>query len=414
MGRRGVSESRRFTPKLRGYAPLERGTPLRPIPSSVVATEQTFLDVIAGRRRGVAPSLARAALSAVERAYAGAMALRRRAYERGWRRSFDLDRPAISVGNLTVGGTGKTPVVRWLADRLRDAGRRPAVLTRGHGAVGGVSDEAAMLDALLNPPGGPGPRVPVVVDADRVRGAGRALAADPSVDAFLLDDGFQHRRARRAFDLVLVDATRPLGFDWPGDAAADDFQITPPPGRVLPRGLMREPASALSRADALLVTRSDRVSPDRLAAVVRSLGRLAPGVPVHRCRHAPAGYLDPAGKVVTPGGPAVAACGLGHPAEFFARVAADFDVRATRAFPDHHAYSEIDALSLATTAADHGAASVVVTEKDWVKIARLHRDLTIASEGGVTFVRAGVEIAFDGGDGDALLAAVMLRLDLPS
>ena len=157
--------------------------------------------------------------------------------------------PVIVVGNLTVGGTGKTPLVELLATLCRERGRSPAVLSRGYrgeGGEGGANDEARMLT------------VPVFCDASRSAAGARALAAGH--DCLLLDDGFQHRRLARDLDLVLIDALRPWGVR--GSLPA-----------VLPLGLMREPKRALRRADALVVTRADTVDERSLAALTTQLAR---------------------------------------------------------------------------------------------------------------------------------------------
>src|SRR4051812_22379030 len=185
---------------------------------------------MSGEARGVGAALLRAGLSVISPVYATVM--------RGRNAKFDLGlgvtrlpRPVISVGNITAGGTGKTPVVRWLCERLRDTGERPAVLMRGYKAAAGErGDEAAMLEGMLNRSGVQ--NVVVHAQADRVAGGLGVLRDHPDVSVFVLDDGFQHRRLARDFDLVLVDACEPLGY-----------------GRVFPRGLLREPACGLGRAD---------------------------------------------------------------------------------------------------------------------------------------------------------------------
>ena len=160
-----------------------------------------------------------------------------------------LPHPTISVGNITTGGTGKTPVVRWLAERLQEQGRRPAVLMRGYRSEGGISDEQSLLQQQL-------PEIPVIANPDRVRGAADATQKQNDIDTFILDDGFQHRRVHRDFDLVLIDATAPFGF-----------------GHILPRGSLREPLSGLRRANALLITRSSQVDVNRLKEIEVELAR---------------------------------------------------------------------------------------------------------------------------------------------
>src|SRR5262245_12493692 len=156
------------------------------------------------------------------------MRLRNWLYDRGWKRTHRAAVPVVSVGNLTVGGTGKTPCVEFVARWFRERDRRVAILSRGYGSTGGANDEAMVLEENL-------PDVPHLQGADRVALAAAAVEELES-EVLVLDDGFQHRRLARDLDLVLVDATNPWGH-----------------GAVLPRGLLREPASGLRRAGAVLL-----------------------------------------------------------------------------------------------------------------------------------------------------------------
>src|SRR5205807_5814849 len=172
----------------------------------------------------------------------------------------------ISVGNLTVGGTGKTPCVEYVARRLRTWDRRVAILSRGYGGDGGANDEALVLEDNL-------PDVPHLQGADRVALAKIAVEELES-DALVLDDGFQHRRLARDLDLVLIDATQPWGF-----------------GYQLPRGLLRESPRGLKRAGAVLLTRCDQVDAAALARLGDQVARLAPQAPVIETSHRPTAWL---------------------------------------------------------------------------------------------------------------------------
>src|SRR5687768_1490731 len=199
---------------------------------------------MSGDDRRLSATLLRTALAAVEPFYSGAAAVRNRMYDSGVKATKSLPRPTISVGNITTGGTGKTPVVRWLAERLRDDGWRVAILSRGYKSKPGtLGDEQLMLDRALNGPA-ERHRVTLVAHPDRLRGAREALRLRPDTDVFLLDDGFQHRRAGRDLDVVLVSATNPFGY-----------------GRVLPRGMLREPLGGLRRAGAFVITHADQATP---------------------------------------------------------------------------------------------------------------------------------------------------------
>lgn len=287
--------------------------------------------------------------------YSAIMRARNFKYDRamGVRR---LAKPVISVGNITAGGTGKTPVVRWLCERLRGAGDRPAVLMRGYKAkIGERGDEQAMLEGLLNRDGLP----PVVVDAqaDRYAGGLAVLRDHPEVNVLVLDDGFQHRRLGRDFDLVLVDATEPLGF-----------------GRVIPRGLLREPAVGLKRADAILITRADQVS--EVETVVKLIRRYNSAAPIFRCSHSQVGLRSAEGSLhsldALAGKNFFAFAGIGNP-EGLARQlqALPGKLAGSRWFGDHWQYAREDFRQLIDQARRCGANAIVTTEKDWVKIAVL-------------------------------------------
>jgi len=285
----------------------------------------------------------------------GAVVLARRAaYDLGIAPATRLDVPVVSVGNLTAGGTGKTPASVWLIGELKRRAFRPGILSRGYGAAAGEpNDEARLLARLL-------PDVLHVADPNRVRG-GEALIAR-GVDAIVLDDGFQHRRLARDLDLVLVDATRPWGL--PGVDGAE------PVCALLPRGLLREPRSSLARADAIVVTRSDQVDASALARLEADLRAFAAGRPLARAVHAPRALVDERGAETAPASLAGVeidvASALGNPAAFESTLRGlGALVREHRVFPDHHPYvcGDFDGLGVARP--------LVVSGKDAVKLAPL-------------------------------------------
>ncbi len=293
--------------------------------------------------------------------YRGAVVARIGAYARGWLSSSRLSASVISVGNLTFGGTGKTPMVIALVRDLVRRGRHPAVLTRGYGRavddpvvligpepkadVSTTGDEPLELAWRL-------PGVPVVVDADRIRGGIEALTR--GADVLVLDDGFQHLQLDRDLNILLVDAGDP----WGG-------------GRLPPLGRLREPLSGLARADAVVVT---KIGPDPepiLAEVRRVVGDHAPGIPVLAARLEPTAVRRGDGvavpKVLT-GQRVLAVAGLGRP-EGFADLlrAAGAEIVETRWFADHHPFSDAE-VGAAVDAAESAGAVVVTTAKDAVKM----------------------------------------------
>jgi tetraacyldisaccharide 4'-kinase len=248
--------------------------------------------------------------------------------------------PAVSVGNLSVGGTGKTPVSAWIASRLRSRGAHPAIVLRGYG------DDEPRVHALLNPD------VAVVVSPDRAAGVARAAAA--GADVVVLDDAFQHRRAARQVDLVLVSA----------DAWHE-------PLRVLPAGPWRETLRSLSRASAVIVTRK-AASLDHACAVVRRLRAQGATVPMAVIHLAPDALrrIDDADRRPLDdlrGRRVLAIAAIGDPAAFAAQLASMGADVTLRAFADHHAFTPAETTALATEAA--GADLAVCTLKDAVKLA---------------------------------------------
>jgi tetraacyldisaccharide 4'-kinase len=313
-------------------------------------------------RRGGAVELLRAPALV----YAAAVGLRGALYDRGWLARARLEVPVVCVGNLSAGGSGKTPMVAWVVRALERRGLRPGILARGYGSrgararvatsAGGGSDEALVLAELC-------PGVRQVEDVDRARGGFELERA--GVDVVVMDDGFQHRRLARDLDLVLIDATRPWGLPSSGGR---------PLCALLPRGLLRESPAALRRAHAIVVTRSDQVEPAELVALEAELGPLAPGAPIARAVHAPVRLRELAGGAARPldglaGREVDLASGLGNP-EAFERTVRGLGVRVRehRRFPDHHQFAAGDLDGLGGP-----ERPLVVSAKDAVKLARLGR-----------------------------------------
>jgi tetraacyldisaccharide 4'-kinase len=317
--------------------------------------------VMSGEAVGPRAAVARAALGVASIPYGAATRVRNWAFDAGVRKPARLPRPVLSVGNITTGGTGKTPVVRWLADRLRQTGETVAVLSRGYKAKPGhLGDEQGMLANLLNTSGVP----PVAIRAnpDR-RAAGEALLRDePKTSVILLDDGFQHRRLARDFDLVLIDATEPFGF-----------------GHVLPRGMLRESLTGLRRASAFLLTRADQVDAAARASIRDTLRRHNATAPIYESVHGPTAFRANAQPDVIPLDALrdrrwFAFCGIGGPTGFVRQLEAIGGTHAGRRdFADHHDYTPADLSTLAGDAEGANADVFVTTEKDWVKLAALPR-----------------------------------------
>lgn len=310
-------------------------------------TPERWKSIVRGEARGLIPALWRRALWIMRGPYAVGVWWRNRRFDRG-RDVHRVSVPVISIGNVTVGGTGKTPCVEWVGKLLRDRDVQVAILSRGYGSVAGRNDEAMVLEENL-------PDVPHLQDRDRVALAHTAIDELES-EVLVLDDGFQHRRLARDLDVVLIDASDP----WMG-------------GYLLPRGGLREPKTRLNRAHAIVLTRCDTVSPEQLSALEVELSQLVPGAPIARAIHAPIELANGASTkspTLLSGQTVGAFCGLGNPAAF-RRTLEDLgaQVIAFQEFPDHHAYQRADVEALQQWAALLPAnAWVVTSQKDWVKI----------------------------------------------
>ncbi len=298
----------------------------------------------------------------ISRLYARLLEARARRYATGQLRSSRLAHPVISVGNLTMGGTGKTPFVAHLARRFRFEGKRPAILSRGYGRrSGGVVVVSVGSGPLVSPEEGGDepvalarrlPDVVIVVASRRVEAA--AAAERLGADIFLLDDGYQHLAIERDANLLLLDARDPFGG-----------------GRFPPRGRLREPLSALARADAFVFTRVELGSPS--AQALATLEQWNPGTPVFTARLKAAGLYDEKGTPIEGGSLTernfVAVCGVARPAGFTATLAElGLTARETLLFRDHHRYTDRDAALIDRTAGAAGASWVLTTEKDAVKL----------------------------------------------
>jgi tetraacyldisaccharide 4'-kinase len=299
--------------------------------------------------------------------------LRNTLYDRGVLRSHSLGARTISVGNITTGGTGKTPLVAHIAEVLAGAGEKVCILTRGYGRQDPrgrvlVSDgRDVLVDATT---GGDEPvelarkligKAFVVADPNRVSAAAWAKEKF-DVSVFVLDDGFQHRRAKRDLDIVCIDATDPFSG-----------------GRIIPAGNLREPIENLTRADAIVLMRSDLIdsagdllanisSLNPTAAMFRSCSKLQPVIALSE-------FLEPkhSGSTFDPNTTTRAFCGLGNPDGFFSSLRKNgYKVEALETFRDHHFYTQKNVENLEQKARERGISTLLTTGKDAVKLRGLN------------------------------------------
>jgi tetraacyldisaccharide 4'-kinase len=294
------------------------------------------------------------ALTPLSWLFGAAVGLKNALYDAGLLRARKLSLPAVSIGNLSVGGTGKTPVSAWVAAELARRGARPAIVLRGYG------EDEVLVHRALNA------GIPVIVDADRVRGTSTAKAQGATI--VVLDDAFQHRRAARDADIVLV--------------AAEQGSAT----RLLPAGPLREGRSALRRASVLVVTRKSASRDAAEAAVAAWTGYsgapptavvalAAGGLRVAAAEDGPALHAHGEGASLQlstlQGAKVLAISGIGAPDAFAAQLRAAGAAVTPVSYGDHHAYTPSDARVLAERAASEGFSQVVCTLKDAVKLAPL-------------------------------------------
>lgn len=314
------------------------------------------------------------ALSPLSGLYGAAMKARRALYRSGRFRVHDLDVPVISVGNLTTGGTGKTPLVEWIARQLAQTGRRVCILSRGYGRrrsgariivsdgneviadAGLAGDEPLLLAESLKG------LAAVICDADRVAAA-RWAVDNLHSDVFVIDDGFQHLRVARNLNVLTIDATNPWGN-----------------GKLLPAGVLRESPAELARADCIVLTRAD--NPDPSEELLREIAAHSQGRSVFSSQMKLSGL-----RAVPPGEPLMAAaelrassitafCGVGNPESFFALLQRNgFQLAHTQVFRDHHNYTQNDVDRLVRESIARGAQILLTTAKDEVKLRSLRFEL---------------------------------------
>ncbi len=289
--------------------------------------------------------------------YSVVIRIRNHLYDSGLLRVTRLPVPVVCVGNITVGGTGKTPMALLICRFFQQQGIKVVLISRGYRGRGRENDEIRLVQEAL-------PDVPIVFDGDRVR-AGRKAIAEHQAQVLVLDDGFQHRRLHRDLDIVLLDCTCPFGY----------FS-------VLPGGLLREPVSSLRRADAIILTRTNQVTLDMLRSLREKVEQLLqnPGNNKDRkekfiasSEHKPVKLVSATGEelpVTALQGKRVAAfAGIGNPDSFYRTLMQlGAEVIAEHSFADHHDYTNKDGLFLQEMMGRKKADWLITTEKDWVKL----------------------------------------------
>ncbi len=337
-----------------------------------------ILRILRGQEKSIRGSLIRGLTWLASKPYALAMWGRNVAYDRGWFEKHRTIIPIISIGNLTVGGTGKTPAVAMLCRHFREHDFRVAIISRGYQASeSGQNDEAMELESLL-------PDVPHLQNPDRVAAA--VVAQDElEMQIIVMDDGFQHRRLERDLDIVLIDATNPFGF-----------------GHVLPRGLLRESVLSLARAAAVVITRVDQVTNDQVAQIQQTIAKFAPAAIICHARHAPKylqnndGEMQPLDYLKDRNCVLISA--IGNPPAFQRTVnQLGCVIVESIVFPDHHRFTLDDIESIHAKVrqieSKHQNLIAICTGKDIAKI-------NLAQIGCVPLYALQIEMELASGDAD--------------
>ncbi|MBN1805374.1 MAG: tetraacyldisaccharide 4'-kinase [Sedimentisphaerales bacterium] len=334
-----------------------------------------FRKLISGEKAGPAAVILRLLLLPASVCYTIIVRLRNLMYSRRWLKVHHTKAAVISIGNITTGGTGKTPLVIWLCRQLSDY--HCAILTRGYKTRKQepeyLTDEPAIFAESC-------PEIPVIVNPDRVGGAEEA-AIKFGTRVLIMDDGFQHRRLARKLDIVVIDATQPFGY-----------------GKVLPAGLLREPVSSLKRADAVVITRCDQVAENELDKIEKKLRLLNPGIITARSVHTPSYVISTDNKEISleelNGKKIYAFCGIGNPSSFLRTIkAVGAQVIGSKLFNDHYHYTEACITDILKEAELLKADLILTTQKDKNKI-----NQQISSKTEIPLAYIAIEIKFLSGE----------------
>ena len=343
-----------------------------------------FLETISGKRTGIAAELTRSLLFPASLVYRFVIGIRNWAYNCGFKKIHHVGVPVISIGNLTTGGTGKTPLVIWLANRLKND-HNVTILSRGYGArQGELNDEGQEIEAAC-------PGVKQIQNPDRVGAAQILKQQGPS--AIILDDGFQHRKMHRDLDIVLIDATNPFGF-----------------GAMLPRGLLREPIASIQRSDLVLLTRSNLVSPDVRRRIRHEIEKHHDQLMWAEAELRTIGWIDldhgEHDLDYLHGRRLFVFCAIGNPNGFIQTLRQQqFEIVGERKFDDHHHFSLDDLEEVERDAQAANSDALVCTMKDLVKL----RSLQIPGTP-IYALKTGFEIVGGAGAVDRILDQVLPKL----
>jgi len=321
--------------------------------------------LVSGHLKGWTAAVLRAVLTILAAIYSLIIRLRNILYDRRILKIHHNKALVISIGNITLGGTGKTPLVVWLCNYLHQLDLSCAVLTRGYKTntktntaknktTNTITDEPAVLSENCR-------HLEVIVDPDRVAGAAKAIEKF-GAKILIMDDGFQHRRLARDLDIVTIDATQPFGY-----------------GKIFPAGLLREPLTSLRRADAVVITRCDQIPEPELGKIKNKLLTVNPNILIAHSIHAAVNIISTdhseAPIEQLKGSRIYAFCGIGNPNSFINTIKAlGAEITGSKIYNDHHQYNQSNLVDIYTQAGLAGAELILTTQKDWTKIKPLEPD----------------------------------------
>jgi len=326
----------------------------------ILMVKEYYLSILSGQQRGIIAAIVKSTLSAFTLPYLAVLNTRNTLYKKGIVRSSRLPVKVISIGNITTGGTGKTPLVEFSVKYLSGSGRKVAVLSRGYGGDnssqegdGMVNDECLTLIENLQD-------IPVLAGRDRVKSGEKAIN-DFGVDCVVLDDGFQHLRLKRDLDVVVIDALNPFGGE-----------------NLIPRGSLREPLQNLERADLFIISHCDQGNEQIIRSIYKKLDQINHSASVCESIHRPVHFDTIAdGSILElewlKGKRVYALSAIGNPESFSNTLKGlGADLIKHRVFQDHHVYTEEEIEDVISAAQLLGADAIVVTQKDIVKIRKMN------------------------------------------
>jgi tetraacyldisaccharide 4'-kinase len=335
--------------------------------------QKQFYDLVSGQKTGIAATTFRTGLRLFEIPYGFIISARNFLYDKQFLPIHRFPVPIISVGNVTLGGTGKSPMVAWLCRLFLEQNLRPGLISRGYGkGTHEGNDEFMEMFHRF-------PTVPHLQNKDRVKAIQKLLQTE-HVDLIILDDAFQHRRVARHVDIVLLDATSPFGF-----------------GHIFPRGTLRESLKGLRRADIVLLTRSNLTDEAARQNIRQQVLAINPNIVWGETVHVPTSLVplesfgnEPIESIRSQS--ALAFCGIGNP-EAFRHTLEQCGVRiaALIPFPDHYRYTADDVRTLVRTAKELDTDSILCTMKDLVKLQRMEF-------AGLSLRAVSIEIQFTAGE----------------